>query len=396
MRMLCLSAVLALGAAILPAAAQTAATRFELNIPRQTLDAALKDFAEQTGMQVARFSDAVKGGVIVGPVAGRYSVQEALVSLLSPQNLSYKVVNERTIAVVDPRTEPPADPGAKPAAQMQPESGGEPGEAARGNAAIHDSGASLRLVSAQPDQENPAPRQNAAEPRQEPDTAHEVVVTGTSLRGIAPESSPVVVFTRKDIEASGQMTVEVQVDPGATRLDVALSHDTGEAQVGLYVYKMPEGKRIETTLERDDTALIYYDPSFQARKRFTLSTPPPGRYRIALDPIRVPAAGVNVAYRHATFHPLYGTVEVTDAPAPLGKAESRMTAVAVNVRARPTDGRSLVAEVGLFATGDEKKEAPVATQRWPVAGAMPSASSESRDENLLQLRRQLQRVLHAP
>src|ERR1700678_1907013 len=53
------------------AAAQTQPVAYELNIPRQTLESALNDLAQQTGLQVARFSDAVKGDALLGPVKGR-------------------------------------------------------------------------------------------------------------------------------------------------------------------------------------------------------------------------------------------------------------------------------------------------------------------------------------
>lgn len=76
--------------------------RHELNIPRQSLDAALKELAQQTGIQIARFSDAIDGGAMVGPVSGSLSAQEALRSILTPRGLTYKIVDERTLAVVKP------------------------------------------------------------------------------------------------------------------------------------------------------------------------------------------------------------------------------------------------------------------------------------------------------
>lgn len=105
MRATCLSIALALSAAIVPAGAQAIAQHYDLNIPRQSLDAALKDLAHQTGLQIARFTDTVDGSMIVGPVAGDLSAEQALRELLKPGGLSYRVVNETTIAVVTPRQE---------------------------------------------------------------------------------------------------------------------------------------------------------------------------------------------------------------------------------------------------------------------------------------------------
>lgn len=107
MRFTLLSIALTLSAAVIPVSAQATAEHqhYQLNIPRQSLDAALKDFAKQTGLQIARFSDAVDGSAMVGPVTGDITVAQALNSLLGPQGLSYKVVNDRTIAIVKPGLE---------------------------------------------------------------------------------------------------------------------------------------------------------------------------------------------------------------------------------------------------------------------------------------------------
>jgi iron complex outermembrane receptor protein len=98
-----------------------AVTRYDLNIPRQTLDTALKDLAAQTGLQIACFTDTVDGSALVGPLSGAHSATTALEMLLAPQGLSYKVVNDRTIAVVNPRDPQPL-PSA-PAAGLRSLSG---------------------------------------------------------------------------------------------------------------------------------------------------------------------------------------------------------------------------------------------------------------------------------
>lgn len=83
-----------------------AIVRHDLNIPRQTLDVALKDLAQQTGLQIVRFSDAVKGDAVVGPLHGKYSVDQALRELLGPSGLSYRPLNERAYIVVTPQELP--------------------------------------------------------------------------------------------------------------------------------------------------------------------------------------------------------------------------------------------------------------------------------------------------
>jgi len=99
MRITLLAVAFALFISVLPVNAQAVMQHYQLNIPRQPLDTALKDFAHQTGLQVARMSDAVDGSAIVGPVSGVLSAEEALKLLLAPSGLNYKMVNERTIAI---------------------------------------------------------------------------------------------------------------------------------------------------------------------------------------------------------------------------------------------------------------------------------------------------------
>ncbi len=116
MRVLCVSIAVALCAAIAPVSAQAAIRHYELNIARQPLDAALQDFAHQTGLQIARFSDTIDGRRLVGPLNGEFSAQQALDSLLGPHGLSYQVVNDRTIAITHPGA---AEPSAPPASSVQ-------------------------------------------------------------------------------------------------------------------------------------------------------------------------------------------------------------------------------------------------------------------------------------
>lgn len=88
--------------------AQAVARHYDLNIPKQSLDTALRDLAQQTGLQIALFSDSIDGNAVAGPILGNKSAEEALKILLTPSGLSYKVVSEGTIAVLNPRDTPPA------------------------------------------------------------------------------------------------------------------------------------------------------------------------------------------------------------------------------------------------------------------------------------------------
>jgi iron complex outermembrane recepter protein len=87
----------------LAAESDAAIVQHTLNIPRQSLDVALKDLARQTGLQIVRFSDAVKGDAMVGPLKGTYSIDQALKTLLAPSGLTYRSLNSRAYMVVMPQ-----------------------------------------------------------------------------------------------------------------------------------------------------------------------------------------------------------------------------------------------------------------------------------------------------
>jgi iron complex outermembrane receptor protein len=74
--------------------------RYAIAIPRQSLDLALRELAAQTDVQIARFSDDIDGSVMVGPVSGSLTPQQALTELLRGHRLKFLTVNDRTIAIV--------------------------------------------------------------------------------------------------------------------------------------------------------------------------------------------------------------------------------------------------------------------------------------------------------
>ena len=101
MKVALLSITLALGVAILPASAQAFSEHYQLDIPSQTLDATLKELSRRSGLQIAHLGDTVKGDAIVGPIHGDLSIEQALKQLLTPQGLTFKAIDDHTIAVVN-------------------------------------------------------------------------------------------------------------------------------------------------------------------------------------------------------------------------------------------------------------------------------------------------------
>src|SRR6185437_12798402 len=206
-KLLGLSIVGALVGASLPIAAQAIAAHYQLDIPREPLDTALKDFARQTGLQIARFADVSGGAADVGPVTGTLTPEDALTTLLSDSKLTYRVLNDRTIAVVS-KEAGGQGPGAAGAQSFS-----EPtGDAQTPKDGVNDeqkAGGSFsdRFRVAQVDQ---GPATNAAAVKKDSDTqkpaqVEEVVVTGirysveTSLAAKRAAIQNVEVVTSEDI-----------------------------------------------------------------------------------------------------------------------------------------------------------------------------------------------------
>ena len=71
---------------------------YVLHIESQPLDGALQDFARQTGMQILFFSDVTDGLRSMG-LEGKYTMKTAMTLLLSGSNLTYRLINSKTIEI---------------------------------------------------------------------------------------------------------------------------------------------------------------------------------------------------------------------------------------------------------------------------------------------------------
>jgi iron complex outermembrane receptor protein len=171
--------------------------RYDLDIPRQALDTALKELAKQTGLQVARFSDRGNGSLMVGPVRGEVTAETALDSLLEASGLTYRVVNDRTIAVMEPDT-------LAPSAWVS-STKGEGGSHAENERTAPGQGRAAQAseVKTQTDAET---EPQGAEARDNL-PIEEIVVTGSRLRGRDVVAAPVTVFNRTKIDELGASTV---------------------------------------------------------------------------------------------------------------------------------------------------------------------------------------------
>ena len=167
----------------------------DIRLPSQPLSIALREFARQTGVQVAIQSE-LTDGKTAASVNGKYEPVDALAALLKGTGLIAYLVNQNTYGIREARTaEQKAEPHAtsgdagsrRPPAQTNP---GDSAKAAEGPEEKSDSGAA------------PAKSGNRIE-------LEEVVVTGSRipLEPGQKQAQPLRSYAREDIERSGQGTL---------------------------------------------------------------------------------------------------------------------------------------------------------------------------------------------
>ncbi|PQA88319.1 TonB-dependent receptor [Hyphococcus luteus] len=147
----------------------------EFHIAAQSLDAALKSYAFTTNKQVMFTTDIVEGKQAT-PVEGEMTDAEALQKLLAGSGLVFETRNTNVVLV---RT-----------AEQQ---------------AVIDRGAGATAVD---EVEQDRPLDSKGDVTEKEKTSDEITVTGTLIKGIAPESSPTLSFDRDDIIGSGVTTTE--------------------------------------------------------------------------------------------------------------------------------------------------------------------------------------------
>lgn len=159
-----------------------------LRIPSQPIGEALNAFAEQSGLQLL-FRSELGEGVTAPAVQGVLSAQQALELLLAQSGLKYEFINPHTVTV---RSAEADSQGASDEATTSGKEG--------------DSGPFVvaQTAGTDPDRASPHSQPTNAEADE---TLAEIIVVGTLLRDTTP-TSPVVTFTRSDIERGGYMNVQ--------------------------------------------------------------------------------------------------------------------------------------------------------------------------------------------
>jgi iron complex outermembrane recepter protein len=99
--LLCLC-IVAIAWATHPAAAPSSEpVKYHFKIDSQPLGIALQQFAEQSGLQIIFFSELTEG-LQAPALHGSYTVAGALEVLLSGSHLIFRVINPKTIEIIEP------------------------------------------------------------------------------------------------------------------------------------------------------------------------------------------------------------------------------------------------------------------------------------------------------
>src|SRR4051812_22374457 len=233
-----------------PQHAKAAIQHYQLNIPRQSLDTALKDLADQTGLQIGRFSGRIDGSAIVGPVDGNQTPTEALKTLLQGTGLDYKIVSDTTIAVFNPKDAPTARVNSSNDPKEEPhgKSFWDRFRMAQGvdeSAAVRSSSDSERATSASSVSPVAAPRATSVELEEIVVTAQkreerliDVPMAITAVTGVEIERRGV--SSLQDLQYSVPGLSVVQSGPGQERLQIrGVSTTNGLPTVGQYLDEMP-------------------------------------------------------------------------------------------------------------------------------------------------------------
>ncbi len=164
--------------------------KVEIHLAKQSLGDALTALGKQTGLNIV--VDSTVGREVIAPgLDGKYTPAEALRKILESTGLRVKYLDKSTVAVVDPRSTVSSNARTIGARGM---------ELAEAAGPVSDGEGS-------PDQPS-SDGAGYSSDESSADKIAQVIVTGTHIRGAAADSSPVTIYSRKDIEQTGASTVQ--------------------------------------------------------------------------------------------------------------------------------------------------------------------------------------------
>jgi iron complex outermembrane receptor protein len=169
-------------------------SRFDL--PAEPLDKALRDFAIQANCNIS-YEPSIVAGLQAPAIKGEFTVGSVLSFILTGTNLRAVNVNEDTIQIV-----------AKPQYKSHESTSNAGDQYLYGVADLRVAQAGPSPVpntSSDPTPADPASEDAKARSHNDLD---EITVTGTHIRGTKDSPSPVQIYTRDDIDATGTITIQ--------------------------------------------------------------------------------------------------------------------------------------------------------------------------------------------
>jgi iron complex outermembrane receptor protein len=181
-----------------PAASATSPIRLEIksrfDLPAESLDKALRDLAVQANCNIS-YEPSIVAGLQAPPISGEFTVNGVLSLLLKGTRLRAVNVNENTIQILE-KVQSTSRGATSPPSAANPPSG----------VRIPQTGTDATPTGAARDSLESSSHSGDTEGRDK--DLQEITVTGTHIRGTKDSPSPVQVFTRADIDATGMFTVQ--------------------------------------------------------------------------------------------------------------------------------------------------------------------------------------------
>ncbi len=165
---------------------------YDFIIESQPLAAALKEFAEQSGLQVVYYSQ-LADGEDSPDVTGRMTADQAMSQLLESTDLTFDTMGDDTVVV----EEAPS--------RTESEVTSEAGNRRSMSSPMLLAQTSMNRSELSGRSQEEAESLSADEAIE---TLEEIVVTGTNIRGVQNPTAPVLQFDREDIGLSGAATVD--------------------------------------------------------------------------------------------------------------------------------------------------------------------------------------------
>jgi iron complex outermembrane recepter protein len=174
----------------MPAVAGTQ-VKSHFDLPAEPMDKALRDIAIQVNCNIS-YDPEVVAGLQAPAIKGEFTRESVLAKILSGTRLMAVTINENTMQVVE-----------KPVATSRDVAQGDK----HGIVRLASAGPEPSAPVATPIAETPESPSTESKSRNDKDL-EEITVTGTHIRGVKDSPTPVITFTRDDIDASGTNTIQ--------------------------------------------------------------------------------------------------------------------------------------------------------------------------------------------